>query len=174
MEENKVLKEQLDKHRGCRRLLLTDDQRRRLAAKAKIIGRKALREVGCIFTPDTIMRWYARLIAKKYDGSGKRGPGRPRKLKEIRRLVVRVAMENPGWGYTRIMSALRNRMLFFSEAALRRAICEYVEHYHTERNHQGLDNHLIRPPVKEPPAHGPVECRKRLGGLLKFYCRRAA
>jgi putative transposase len=73
-----------------------------------------------------------------------------------------------------IKSECLSKMLFFSEAALRRAIREYVEHYHTERNHQGLDNRLIRPPAKELPAHGPVECKKRLGGLLKFYCRRAS
>jgi transposase InsO family protein len=333
MEENKVLKERLTVALGGRRLLLTDDQRRKLAAKAKKIGRKALFEVGCIFTPDTILRWYAQLVAMKYDGSRKRGPGRPRKPEEIRQLVVRVARENSGWGYTRIMDALRNlkcdvgrstvqrilaehglepspqrskrmswadflaahwdqiaaadfftvelmtlrglvrysilfvmelstrvvyvagidsdtsdpwmkqiarnltesfdgfllgktkfihdrdprftwefrkmlkdagvdpvklprrspnlnayaerfvrsikseclsKMLFFSEAALRRAICEYIEHYHTERNHQGLDNRLIMPPVEEQPGLGPVECRKRLGGLLKFYRRRAA
>jgi hypothetical protein len=68
-----------------------------------------------------------------------------------------------------IKSECLSKMLFFSEAALRRAICEYIK-----RNHQGLDNRLIRPPAEEPPAHGPVECRKRLGGLLKFHCRRAA
>ena len=75
---------------------------------------------------------------------------------------------------TSIKSECQGKMLFFSEAALRRAIREYVEHYHTERNHQGLDNRLISPPVGEQPAHGPIECRKRLGGLLKFYRRRAS
>jgi transposase InsO family protein len=333
MEENKVQKEQLTKALGGRRLLLTDDQRRRLAAKAKVIGRKTLREVGCIFTPDTIMRWYRELVAMKYDGSGKRGAGRPRKPQDIRDLIVRMARENLGWGYTRILGALKNlghrigrttirnvmlehgldpspqrgkgmswaeflaahwdqiaaadfftvelmtlrglvrysvlfvirlstrrveiagiapdpggewmkqvarnltdgfngfvlgmkyflhdrdpvftrefreilksvgvnpkklpaqspnlnafderfvlsikseclsRMIFFSEAALRRAISEYVAHYHGERNHQGLGNELIDPTVDSSPASGPVECRKRLGGLLKFYRRRAA
>ncbi len=333
MEENKVLKEQLDKHRGRRRILLTDDQRRRLAAKAKKIGRKALFEVGCIFTPDTIMRWHTRLIAMKYDGSGKRGVGRPRKPQELRDVIAQMARENLSWGYTRILGALKNlghrigrttvrnvmlengldpspqrgkgmswaeflaahweqiaaadfftvefmtlrgmvrysvlfvirlstrkveiagiapdpggewmkqvarnltdatdgfvlgmkyfrhdrdpvftkefrhilesvgvqpkklpaqspnlnafaerfvlsvkseclsRMIFFSEAALRRAISEYVAHYHEERNHQGLGNELIDPAVDSQSASGPVECRKRLGGLLKFYRRRAA
>jgi transposase InsO family protein len=333
MEENRVLKEQLDRHRGRRRILLTDDQRRRLAAKAKKIGRKALDEVGCIFTPDTILRWYARLIAMKYDGSGKRRVGRPRKPREIRDLILRMARENLSWGYTRILGALKNlghrisrstvrnvmlehgldpspgrargmswaeflaahweqiaaadfftvevmtlrglvrysilfvirlstrrveiagiapdpggewmkqvarnltdaatgfvlgmkyfihdrdpvftkefrnilksagvqpkklpaqspnlnafaerfvlsikseclsRMIFFSEAALRRAVTEYVAHYHEERNHQGLGNELIDPAVDSPTARGPVECRRRLGGLLKFYRRRAS
>ncbi len=64
-EENRVLREQL----GGKRLLFTDRQRRRLAAKAKAIGRKELFEISTIVTPDTLLRWYRRLIAKKYDGS---------------------------------------------------------------------------------------------------------
>ena len=64
-EENRVLREQL---RG-KRLLFTDRQRRRLAAKAKAIGRRGLFEIGTLVTPDTLLRWYRRLIAKKYDGS---------------------------------------------------------------------------------------------------------
>ena len=62
-EENRVLREQL----GKRRLRFTDDQRRRLAAKGKALGRKALGEIGCIVTPDTILRSHRRLIARKYD-----------------------------------------------------------------------------------------------------------
>ena len=68
-EENRVLREQL----GERRLRLSDDQRRRLAAKAKGLGRKLLREFATIVTPETLLRWHQRLIAQKYDGSGKRG-----------------------------------------------------------------------------------------------------
>ncbi len=70
-EENRVLREQL----GGRRLRFTDDQRRRLAAKGKALGRRVLRELGTIVTPDTILRWYRRLVARKYDGSVKRRPG---------------------------------------------------------------------------------------------------
>ena len=65
LEENRVLREQL----GGRRLRLTDDQRRRIAVKGKILGRKILSQVAGIVTPDTILRWYRRLVAKKYDGS---------------------------------------------------------------------------------------------------------
>src|SRR5258708_21342250 len=72
-EENRVLREQL----GGRRLGLNDDQRRRLAAKAKGLGRKLLAEVATIVTPETLLAWHRNLIARKYDGSGKRGPGRP-------------------------------------------------------------------------------------------------
>ena len=104
MEENRVLREQL----GGRRLRLNDDQRRRLAVKGKLLGRKILGEVAGIVTPDTILRWYRQLVAKKYDGSKKRGPGRPRTGREIADLVVGMATENPGWGYTRLRDALRH------------------------------------------------------------------
>jgi hypothetical protein len=66
-EENRVLREQL----GPKRLRFNDDQRRRLAAKAKGLGRKLLREVATIVTPDTLLTWHRRLIAQKYDGSTK-------------------------------------------------------------------------------------------------------
>jgi len=70
-EENRVLREQL----GGRRSRLNDDQRRRLAARAKGLGRKLLEEVATIVTPATLLAWHRKLIAQKYDGSGKRGPG---------------------------------------------------------------------------------------------------
>jgi transposase InsO family protein len=101
-EENRVLREQLG---GCR-LRLTDDQRRRLAVKGKALGRKILGQIAGIVTPDTILRWYRQLVANKYDGSTKRGPGRPPTKKEVADLVVRMAQENTGWGYTRLRDAL--------------------------------------------------------------------
>ena len=103
-EENRVLREQL----GARRLRLTDDQRGRLAAKARTLGRRLLREVATIVTPDTLLAWHRTLIAKQYDGSTRRGPGRPPVKAEIRTLIVRMATENRGWGYTRIQGALAN------------------------------------------------------------------
>jgi transposase InsO family protein len=328
-EENRVLREQL---RG-KRLLFTNGQRRRLAAKAKAIGRKGLFEIGTLVTPDTLLRWYRRLIAKKYDGSKTRKPGRPKTAAEIEQLIIRMARDNPRWGYTRIRGALRNlgheigrntikRILlksgidpaplrkksiswatflkahwgaiaatdFFSvevltrtslvryfvlfiidlqtrrveiagiaqqpdgewmkqiarnltdaddgflnrtrylihdrdplfteafrellkpsgvktvklpaqspdlnahaerfvlsikseclaqiiplgERHLRKAVKEYTEHYHLERNHQGLNNELIEKPRDEPQLDGVVECQERLGGVLKYYYRRAA
>jgi len=65
-----------------------DGQRRRLAAKAKGLGRKVLAEVATIVTPETLLAWHRKLIANKYDGSDKRGPGRPRTAGEIETLVV--------------------------------------------------------------------------------------
>jgi transposase InsO family protein len=103
-EENRVLREQL----GGRRLRLSDDQRRRLAAKAKTLGRRLLREIATIVTPETLLAWHRKLIAQKYDGSGNRGPGRPRTRDKMEDLVVRLATENRAWGYTRIQGALAN------------------------------------------------------------------
>ncbi|MCU1337333.1 MAG: hypothetical protein JWO19_2914 [Bryobacterales bacterium] len=103
-EENRVLREQL----GGKRLRLSDDQRRRLAARAMTIGRKLLREGATIVTPETLLAWHRKLIAKKYNGSDRRGVGRPRIMEKIRMLVVRIALENRGWGYTRLQGALSN------------------------------------------------------------------
>src|SRR6516225_4566212 len=102
--ENRVLREQL----GARRPRFTDDQRVRLAAKAKNLRRRVLQEIGTIVSPDTLLAWHRRLIARKYDGQSRRGPGRPPVTAEIRQLVVRMATENRDWGYTRIQGALVN------------------------------------------------------------------
>jgi putative transposase len=299
----------------------------------KLIGRAGLFEIAPLVTPDTLLRWYRRLIAQKYDGSLTRRAGRPKTAAEIEQLIVRIAGDNPRWGYTRIRGALSNlgheigrntikRILldnginpvpirskgmswetflkahwgaiaatdFFSvevltriglvryfvlfvldlqtrrveiagiaqqpdgewmkqiarnltdadggflsrtryvihdrdplfteafrdllkssgvktvklparspdlnahaerfvlsikseclsqiiplgERHLRKAVKEYTEHYHLERNHQGLNNELIEKPSDEPHLDGVVECKERLGGILKYYYRRAA
>lgn len=325
-EENRVLREQL----GKKRIRFTDRQRRRLAAKAKIIGRKALRKWATIVTPDTLLRWYRQLIAEKYNGSKKRGTGRPRVMETIRKLVVKMAKENR-WGYGRIRGELKklghvvgkstisrilkahgiepaperpttwkaflsahwgaicaadfftvevltltglvrcsvlfvidlktrrveiagivheayeewmkqvarnmvdcvdgflretrylihdrdplfcnsfrellgtsnvktvklpakspnlnpyaerfvlsikseclNKLVFLGEGHLRRAVSDYVQHYHMERPHQGLGNKLIAPAKDITDTTGTIECHERLGGLLKHYYRRAA
>ena len=102
IEENRLLRRQL----GTRRLRLTDDDRRRLAARAYRVGRAALREIATIATPDTLLRWHRQLIARKWTYG--RRTGRRGVLLEIQRLVVRMAEENPTWGYTRIQGALKN------------------------------------------------------------------
>ena len=104
VEENRVLREQI----GCRRLRFNDDQRRRLAAKAKKLGRKILAQVATIVTPQTLLAWHRKLIAQKYDGSAYRTPGRPLTSTEISDLVIRMAEENGGWGYRPIQGALSN------------------------------------------------------------------
>jgi transposase InsO family protein len=328
-EENRVLREQL----GERRVRFTDDQRRRLAAKARGLGRKILADVATIVTPDTLLAWHRKLIANKYDGSGKRGPGRPRTAGEIDALVVRMAGENRDRGYRRLQGALFNlgheiarstiaeilerhgiepaperirkttwkefltqhwdvivaadfftvevwtrkglqrfvvlfflqlatrkveiggiapvanclwmhqiarnltdavdgilkdkrflihdrdplfteeflnmlaeggvksvklpprspnlnayaerfvrtikescleRMILFGEESLRSGIQNFVVHYHTERNHQGLSNRLINPQPDYSGNEGSVQRRQRLGGMLNYYYRTAA
>jgi len=75
----------------------------KLAAKAKRLTRELLEETTILFTPETVLGWYRRLIAQKYDGSANRKtPGRPRISREIIDLVIRFKEENPHWGYTRI------------------------------------------------------------------------
>ena len=317
-----------------RRILLNDDQRRRLAVKGKVLGRKRLEEVGTLFTPDTILRWHRMLVAQKWNHSDKRKPvGRPPVSPEVVELVLRMARENPSWGYDRIQGAMANlgheisdqtvgnilkehgiepaperkrqttwatflkahwdvlasidfttvevwtkgglvtfyllfvmelksrrvhfagcttspdtawmkqvarnltdaedgflkgkryilmdrdtkfceafreiletagtepvllpprspnlnahlerfflslksecldSMIFFGERSLRNAVIEFLLHYHTERNHQGLENKIIDPGEEVGSSTGEVQCRERLGGLLNYYHRQAA
>lgn len=327
-EEVNVLREQLGKTPR-----FTDDQRRRLAAKALKLGRDRLRQYASIVSPKTLLEWHRRLIAHKYDGSARRAPGRPCTPGEIQELIRRMARENRTWGYTRIQGALENlgykvgrtviskvlkeagigpaperqkrttwkeflrshfavlaaadfftvevwtafglvryhvffvirlatrevkiagivpephgqwmkqmarnltdgldgflagcrflihdrsslftlefgmilenagirtvrlparspnlnafaeryvrtikegcldRMVFIGEASLHRAISEFVCHYHTERNHQSLENTIIHPDFKTRTNVGEVLCRDRLGGMLRYYYRAAA
>jgi transposase InsO family protein len=331
--EIRVLREQL----GKRRLVFTDAQRRLLARLGKVVGRKGLREHGCLVTPDTIMRWYRELIARKYDSSearrGKGKPGRPRIREVVAKLIVRIALENTSYGYTRIRDTLfllkhdvcrstvarvldahgilpaperdrktswkeffsvqgsalaaadfftvevltlfgfvryhvffvmeiatrrveiagivadptsnwllqivrnltdctsgfllgkrhlildrdplytkavrrlleesgvgvvrlprkspnlnahaerfvlsikseaLNRIMILGEDHLRLVVSEYTAHYHTERPHQGLGGALIEPDARAVPPIGEIACRQRLGGLLRYYYRKAA
>ena len=116
-----MLREQLH----GRRLQLTDDQRRRLAVRGKVLGRKALRNVTSLLTPDTILRWYRQLIAAKYDGTAQRGAGRPATAHSIQELVVRFATENPGWGYTRLRDALGNLGHVLGRTTIKRILNEH-------------------------------------------------
>jgi putative transposase len=102
--ENRILRAKLPS-----RLRLNDPERITLAEIGKRLGRKALREVACVAKPDTILAWYRRLVAQKFDGSKHRQyPGRPTVEPEVEALVVRMAKENSGWGYDRIAGALAN------------------------------------------------------------------
>src|ERR1700682_3185769 len=102
--ENRILRTKLPA-----RLRLSDPERITLAEIGKRIGRKALRDVACVAKPDTILAWYRRLVAQKFDGSKHRQyPGRPPVSSEVEALVVRMARENSGWGYDRIVGALAN------------------------------------------------------------------
>lgn len=86
-----------------KRILLSNSQRMRLAAKAKRLSRKMLEQCTVLFTPDTIMRWYRKLIAEKYDGSQNRTySGRPQIRQEVVDLIIRFKQDNPRWGYKKI------------------------------------------------------------------------
>src|SRR5438105_14031205 len=102
IEENRLLR----RHLGTRRLRLTDDDRRRLAARAYRVGRRALRDIATIATPDTLLRWHRQLIAHKWTPA--RTVGRRDVMLEIRRLVLRRTEEEPAWRYTRLQGALKN------------------------------------------------------------------
>jgi hypothetical protein len=265
--ENRILKAQLNTP-----LRLTDAERMTLAEIAYRLGRKALEDVANAVKPDTLLGWYRRLIARKFDGSkSRRYPGRPRIDDEIEQLVVRIAKENTDWGYNRIVGAMANlgyrlesrrvevagitrhpneawmkqiarnatmdewgflegcrylihdrdtkftdsfraivksshveplklparspnlnayaerwvksvkeeclsKLILFGEASLRRALREYLLHFHTERNHQGKDNVLLFPVVTKAVnrSERSVSCKERLGGLLKYYHREVA
>ena len=102
--ENRILRAKLSA-----RLRLSNPERITLAEIGKRLGRKALREVACVAKPDTILAWYRKLVAEKFDGSKHRQyPGRPPVSSEVEALVVRMARENSGWGYDRIVGALAN------------------------------------------------------------------
>jgi putative transposase len=304
-----------------------------LARKAKAVGRKALLELDTIVSPDTLLRWHRHLVAQKWNFADRRSVGRPGIMRHISELIVRMAQENPTWGYTRIQGALANlshkvgrgtianvlkrngiepspersrrtpwstflkahwnvlaasdfltvevwtgrglvthyllfvisladrvvnivgittrpdeswmlqiarnmtdsqsgalhatryliidrdtkyseqfrrlihdsgtnvirlppmspnlnayaerfvrsikdecldRMIFVGQGSLRRAVIEYMTHYHAERNHQGLGNRLIDLPAAVTASVGAIYRRARLGGSLNFYYRKAA
>lgn len=90
------------------RVPLDDSDRTLLARLGKRLGLKALGELTAIVKPETILGWHRKLVAKKFDGSANRKPGRPRVSQEIESLVVRLAQENKAWGYDRIVGALAN------------------------------------------------------------------
>jgi len=101
--ENRILKTKL-----ILPLRFNHSERIQLATVGKRIGLKALKEIGCVVNPDTIMKWFRQLISKKFDGSSNRiYPGRPKVKTEIENLVVEMAKNNL-WGYKRIQGALIN------------------------------------------------------------------
>ncbi len=327
--ENRIMKAQLNG-----RLKLSDAERGALGEIAHRLGRKVLADIATIARPDTILGWYRKLVARKFDGSKARQyPGRPRIKREVEELILRMASENRDWGYDRIAGALANlgheisdqtvgnvlrrhglppaperkrtttwaafvrthlallagtdfftaevltlrglvtyyvlffihlesrrvdiagitvhpneawmkqiarnatmddcgalrdcryllhdrdtkftrsfrailvsgrvkplalparspnlnayaerwvrsvkeeclsKVILFGERSLRRALSEYVDHFHAERNHQGKGNVLLFPLATDRQREGPVQCRERLGGLLRYYHREAA
>ena len=108
VEEVRVLREVYTETTGRKRISFTDEQRRRLAIKGKALTPQEREDCCQIVRPSTILAWFRQLAAKKYDSSEQRRKlGRPRKHTNIRELVIKLALENLGWGYTKIRDALR-------------------------------------------------------------------
>ena len=89
--ENRLLKERL----RVRRIRFTDAERALLARKAKAVGRRALLKLDTIVSPDTLLRWHRKLVAQKWNFAARRGPGRPGIMREISKLIIRIALDNP-------------------------------------------------------------------------------
>ena len=110
-QRNRILRGQI---KG--RLLLSEGEKATLAEIAQRLGRKALEELAVVAKPDTLLAWYRKLIAKKFDGSRfRQRVGRPRMDEEAERLVVQMAKENPSWDYDRIVGALANLGFLLSD-----------------------------------------------------------
>ena len=118
-----VLIEQQEKQN--KRILLTNNQRMRIAAKAKRLSRKILEDCTVLFTVDTIMGWYNKLIAEKYDGSCNRGKvGIPQLSREIINLVIKFKKENPRWGYQKITDQIEYLGFKISKTSVKNILIE--------------------------------------------------
>jgi len=113
-EENRVLLEQL----GGKPRRLTDAQRVRLARKAKLVGRRRLGQLTTLVTPDTLLRWFRALVAKKWTFPRTNPIGRPPVDPELDKLVIKLLQQNPTWGSNRIVGALANLGFTVSDSSI--------------------------------------------------------
>ena len=140
-EENKILREKL----GSKRVLLNDSQRRRLAILGKNIGRQMLTEVCCAFSPDTILKWHRKLVAMKYDGSHNRSKcGRPQITDELRKLIIRIAQGNRGWGSIRIQGQLKYLGYTVSHKTIANVLRKYGLEPEPDRKRRTTWNEFIK------------------------------
>ena len=136
LEENQALHRQITKY--GRRILLTDEERKTLASKALAMGKDFMNQYVTIVNPDTILKWFRKLVAKKFDGTKNRKThGRPPVSKEIEALAISIAKENPSWGYDKIMGALNNLGHTISDSTVARIL---------EKNGISLPQTGSRPP----------------------------
>ncbi len=125
-EENKILRDELLKATGKKRIILNDSQRRRLAVLAKKLGRKALSEISNVFSPDTILLWHKKLVANKYDGSKNRGKGgRPRISDELKQLIIDMAKDNKHLGGKTLHGYLKYLGIKVSPSTINRVLREH-------------------------------------------------
>lgn len=192
--ENRIMKAQL---KG--RLKLSDAERSVLGEIGQRLGRKALADIATVARPETILGWYRKLVARKFDSSmARRGPGRPGIGQEVEALILRMASENRSWGYDRIAGALANLGHEISDQTVgnvlrRHGLPPAPERKRTTtwaafvRIHRallaGTDfftaevltlRGLVTCWTTDRQREGPLRCRERLGGLLRYYHRAAA
>lgn len=143
-KENEYLKAEIDIYRKQleqlgRRPKFTDGMRRRLVEKSLALGRR-MRDVVTIVRPDTILRWQRRMIAALYDGSKsvKRGRGRPPMNKQIVEAVIKLATENPCWGYDRITGELKKNGVGLSASSVANILDNHGLHPSGTRRHDGM------------------------------------
>jgi len=124
--ENAILKEELLKATGKKRILLNDRQRRRLAILGKRLGRKLLSDICCAFSPDTLLMWHRKLVARKYDGSKNRSKfGRPRISDELKQIIIKIAKDNKHLGIRTLYGYLKYMGFKVSPATISRILREH-------------------------------------------------
>jgi putative transposase len=143
-EEVRVLKKALAAATGKIRVDFTAEQRRRLALKGKQLTAEDRRACCQIVRPETILAWFRRLAADKYDSSTTRKAGRPRKARDIRQLVLDVARDNPGWGYTKIRDALRGLKIEIGRTTVASILTDAGIEPAPERNRKRTWAHFLR------------------------------
>jgi hypothetical protein len=143
-EEVLVLKEALATATGKSRIDLSAGQRRRLALKGKELTAEERRGCCQIARLETILAWFRRLAAQKYDGSEARKAGRPGKAADIRQLVLDLARDNPGWGYTRIRDALRGLKVEIGRTTVANILAEAGIEPAPERNRKRTWKQFLR------------------------------
>jgi len=124
--ENSILRDELLKATGKKRIILNDRQRRRLAILGKRLGRKMLGQISDVFSPDTILRWHRKLVSMKYDGSKNRGKGgRPRISDYLKQLIIDMAKDNKHLGCRKLHGYLKYLGLKVSHTTISRVLREH-------------------------------------------------